>query len=320
MMKKLFFPACVLLLLFSSCSRKQYVENELLLSTICTITTFDDRDHEVSLEAFDLIAHYEKVFSRYDENGELYGVNKNAYDHPVVVSDELFGILESARAYTEATDGAFNYAIGPLVSLWGIGTADARIPSEEEIASVLGLLDWNDIVLDENERSVLFLTEGMEIDLGGIAKGWISRAVASFLEERGVGRAIVNLGGNVYVIGRKSAGEDWTIGLQDPSSDRGGYFTTVRVSDCAVVTSGAYERFIEDGEGRRYSHILSSSSGRPVETDLSSVSIISPDAAKADAYATACFALGLERAVELCRAEDLEAVFLTTDGRCIRLP
>ena len=320
MMKKLFFPACVLLLLFSSCSRKQYVENELLLSTICTITTFDDRDHEVSLEAFDLIAHYEKVFSRYDENGELYGVNKNAYDHPVVVSDELFGILESARAYTEATDGAFNYAIGPLVSLWGIGTADARIPSEEEIASVLGLLDWNDIVLDENERSVLFLTEGMEIDLGGIAKGWISRAVASFLEERGVGRAIVNLGGNVYVIGRKSAGEDWTIGLQDPSSDRGGYFTTVRVSDCAVVTSGAYERFIEDGKGRRYSHILSSSSGRPVETDLSSVSIISPDAAKADAYATACFALGLERAVELCRAEDLEAVFLTTDGRCIRLP
>lgn len=320
MMKKLFFPACVLLLLFSSCSRKQYVENELLLSTICTITTFDDRDHEVSLEAFDLIAHYEKVFSRYDEDGELYGVNKNAYDHPVVVSDELFGILESARAYTEATDGAFNYAIGPLVSLWGIGTADARIPSEEEIASVLGLLDWNDIVLDENERSVLFLTEGMEIDLGGIAKGWISRAVASFLEERGVGRAIVNLGGNVYVIGRKSAGEDWTIGLQDPSSDRGGYFTTVRVSDCAVVTSGAYERFIEDGEGRRYSHILSSSSGRPVETDLSSVSIISPDAAKADAYATACFALGLERAVELCRAEDLEAVFLTTDGRCIRLP
>ncbi len=320
MMKKLFFPACVLLLLFSSCSRKQYVENELLLSTICTITTFDDRDHEVSLEAFDLIAHYEKVFSRYDEDGELYGVNKNAYDHPVVVSDELFGILESARAYTEATDGAFNYAIGPLVSLWGIGTADARIPSDEEIASVLGLLDWNDIVLDENERSVLFLTEGMEIDLGGIAKGWISRAVASFLEERGVGRAIVNLGGNVYVIGRKSAGEDWTIGLQDPSSDRGGYFTTVRVSDCAVVTSGAYERFIEDGEGRRYSHILSSSSGRPVETDLSSVSIISPDAAKADAYATACFALGLERAVELCRAEDLEAVFLTTDGRCIRLP
>lgn len=320
MMKKLFFPACVLLLLFSSCSRKQYVENELLLSTICTITTFDDRDHEVSLEAFDLIAHYEKVFSRYDEDGELYGVNKNAYDHPVVVSDELFGILESARAYTEATDGAFNYAIGPLVSLWGIGTADARIPSDEEIASVLGLLDWNDIVLDENERSVLFLTEGMEIDLGGIAKGWISRAVASFLEERGVGRAIVNLGGNVYVIGMKSVGEDWTIGLQDPSSDRGGYFTTVRVSDCAVVTSGAYERFIEDGEGRRYSHILSSSSGRPVETDLSSVSIISPDAAKADAYATACFALGLERAVELCRAEDLEAVFLTTDGRCIRLP
>lgn len=320
MKRRLLISACVFLLLFSSCSGKQYVENELLLSTICTITTFDARAHEVSLEAFDLIAHYEKVFSRYDEESELYGVNKNAYDHPVVVSDELFDILASARDYTEATEGAFNYAIGPLVSLWGIGTADARIPSDEEIASVLGMLDWNDIILDESERSVSFLTEGMEIDLGGIAKGWISRAVASFLEERGVEKAIVNLGGNVYVVGSKAAGEDWTIGLQDPSSDRGGYFTTVRVSDCAVVTSGAYERFIEDEDGKRYSHILSSATGRPVETDLSSVSIISPDAAKADAYATACFALGLEKAEELCRAGNLEAVFLTSDGRCIRLP
>ncbi len=319
-MRKLLLSFFLFVFLFTSCEKKPYVENEILLSTICTITTYDKKAHEASLEAFGLISHYEKIFSRYDEQGELYKVNREAFLHPVKVSDELFEILEQARMYTVATSGAFNYAIGPLVSLWGIGTEAARFPQQEEILEVLGLLDWNAVVLDEEEKTVSFLVEGMEIDLGGIAKGWISRRVADFLSSKGVKKAIINLGGNVYVIGKKSRGEDWTIGLQDPSFERGGYFTTVHVSDAAVVTSGAYERFIEDEDGKKYSHILSSETGYPVETDIASVSIISEDAAKADAYATACFALGLEKAVELCVAEDLEAVILTDDGRCIRLP
>lgn len=319
-MRKLLLPIVIFVFLFTSCEKKPYVENEILLSTICTITTYDEKAHEVSLEAFDLISHYEKIFSRYEENGELYKVNREAFSHPVKVSDELFEILQQARTYTVATSGAFNYAIGPLVSLWGIGTEKARIPRHEEIAEVLGLLDWNAVVLDEKEKTVSFLIEGMELDLGGIAKGWISRSIADFLSSKGVDKAIINLGGNVYALGEKGRGEDWTIGLQDPSSERGGYFATVHVSDAAVVTSGAYERFIEDGDGKKYSHILSSETGYPVETDIASVSIISEDAAKADAYATACFALGLERAVELCREEALEAVILTADGRCIRLP
>ena len=319
-MRKLLLSISLFVFLFTSCEKKPYVENEILLSTICTITTYDKKAHEASLEAFDLISHYESVFSRYDEQGELYKVNREAFLHPVKVSDELFGILKQARTYTIATSGAFNYAIGPLVSLWGIGTENARIPSQQEISQVVGLIDWNDVVLDEEEKTVSFLSEGMEIDLGGIAKGWISRKVADFLSEKGVEKAIINLGGNVYVLGKKGINEDWTIGLQDPSSERGGYFATVHVSDAAVVTSGAYERFIEDEDGKRYSHILSSETGYPVETDIASVSIISEDAAKADAYATACFALGLEKAVGLCTAENLEAVILAADGRCIRLP
>lgn len=305
--------------LFFSCSQSPHTESEIALGTVCSITSYDKDDEPYVSEAFGILRDVEHLIDFHDEGSELWYVNLHAHESPVKVSDELFALLCKAYEVSERSGGAFDIAIGPLVGLWGIGTDGARVPDDEEIDSVLDLVDYHDIVLDPSESTVFFAKEGMMIDLGGIGKGYAADLVASFLRSCGVERCIVNLGGNVYVIGEKEPGKPWTVALQDPDTERGGYYATVDCSDSAVVTSGAYERYFEAEDGTRYHHILSSETGRPAESDLVSASVIGPDSTLADALSTACFVLGSEKGAELVRSYGLSAVFLTADGMIVRI-
>ena len=305
---------------FTSCeSNEPRTRTELRMDTICSITVYTAEDEALLDGAFDIIDETAKIIDMYDPESEISYVNANAASHPVNVSDELFSLLSYAYGVSEASSGAFNIAVGPLVTLWGIGGENARRPSDEEIESTLFLLDWHDIVLDKDDKSVAFLTEGMKIDLGAVGKGYVADKIAAYLRKNGTESAIINLGGNVYMIGARPDGKDWTVGLQDPNSAHGGYYTTVVCRDTSVVTSGGYERLFTDTDGTVYHHILDSSTGFPAVSDLISTSIITPDSTLADMLSTATFVLGSEKAVDLVNSYGVKAVFLTLSGEEIRV-
>ena len=172
------------------------------------------------------------------------------------------------------------------------------------------MVDYTQIKVEGN---TVTLPEGMMIDLGGIAKGYIADELAAFLREQGVTSADLNLGGNVITIGRKPDGTAWRIGVQNPHGSRDESILILNLVDATVVTSGNYERYFEL-DGVRYHHILDPETGYPVSNGLASVSIITQSSMYADALSTACYVLGLEEGMALIEElEDVEAIFITED-------
>lgn len=318
---KLIFIPLFIILLFTSCiAERAYTENEILMDTVNAITVYSKDEYENIVPlAFDLIREKSNLVDRYSSTSEIFFVNENASSFPVEVSSDVFDLISFALDMSYETDGVFNIAIGPLVDLWKIGTDEARLPGPEEIEEALPLCDYRSIVLDEENHTVSFLKKGMSIDLGAVAKGWIANEVVSLMKEMGCEKAIVNLGGNVYVIGEKEEGRKWTVGLQNPDLEFGGSYATVDVSDSSVVTSGAYERYFTTEDGTRYHHILDPRTGYPSSSDIQSVSIICADSALADALSTTCFILGVDATAEICDSWGVSAVLLTQDNDIIRL-
>ena len=306
---------------FSSCTRsaEPYTETELRMDTVCSITVYDEDDRTLISGAFDIIDDVVKLIDIYDSSSEIYHLNENAAKESVSVSPELFALIRRAYDMSVLTDGAFNIAIGPLVELWGIGNGGETVPSAEDIEKTLLLTDYNNIILDEENRSVLFLKEGMKIDLGALGKGYAADRIAEYFRENGVENAIINLGGNVYMLGSHPEGREWTVGLQSPDTERGGYFATVACSDSSVVTSGGYERYFETEDGNIYHHILSSKTGYPASSDIVSSSIISRDSTLADMLSTATFVLGSKKGEEIVNQFSLQAVFLLENGDVKRI-
>ncbi len=288
------------------------------MGTECTITVLSSADAEALPGAFDILKNIDGKISRTREDSEIAKINKSAGLEAVKVSEETFSLLKRAVELSYFTDGAFNPLLGGIVDLWGIGTEEAQLPSSEEIAAILPYTSLDNITLDESRNEVFLKDSRSSLDLGAIGKGYASDKVAEYLKEQGVERAIINLGGNVYVLGNKSEKEPWVVGLQNPESEYGGYYATVSVTDSAVVTSGSYERFMTK-EGKTYSHIMDPFTGSPVETDLLSASIISSDATLADVLSTAVYVLGSDKGAALVEKAGVEAVLLKDGMEMVRL-
>jgi thiamine biosynthesis lipoprotein len=292
---------------------------EFALGTLCGVTLFERGSGAESDAVFarlreiqDLMAFTPASAGTGDrEPTELDLVNRNAGIGPVEVGGELLDVLEKALRYAELSGGAFDPTIGPLVTLWGIGNKNPRVPAAEEIQRALALVDWRDLVIDRAAGTVLLRRRGQSLDLGAIAKGYAADQAAAALR-RGQ-RAIIDLGGNILVLGKGPERGNWRIGVQDPLEERGNYLGVIRVQDKSVVTSGVYERYFEEG-GQRYHHILSTDNGYPVQNGLLSVTIVADRSIDADALSTACFALGPERGLALVESlPDTEAVFVSQD-------
>lgn len=212
------------------------------------------------------------------------------------------------------SSGTLDPTIGPLVELWGIGSETASVPSKESIEELLSLVNYRNVLLDSETNSVFLILEGMKLDLGAIVKGYVADEIVSILDENHINSAIINLGGNVYVKGKRSDGSPWRIGIQNPFEARGAYLGIAEVVDQTVVTSGIYERFIEK-DGVIYHHILNPSDGYCVENDLASVTIISTSSIEADSYSTVLFALGLEEGMRFANDSGINAIFITRDRK-----
>jgi thiamine biosynthesis lipoprotein len=288
-----------------------------MLGTVCTITIYDHPSEEAFSAAFDRIREIENHMSLHTDSSEIALVNANAGKEAVQVSPDTFAVIGKALEIARLSEGAFDPTIAPLVQAWDIGGENARRPPDEEIATLLPLVDYTKVILEPETREVYLPVEGMALDLGGIAKGYAADEVKQILLDHGVDKAIVNLGGNVLTLGRKVDGSLWRIGIQDPDDGRGAYVMIVELDDTSLVTSGPYERFLEL-EGEIYHHILDTTTGFPVESDFTSVSIITQSSFLADALSTSVYALGYEKGMDLINSLDgVQAVFLTDDKEVV---
>lgn len=275
--------------------------------TVIRLTAYCKK--EVLQEALDLCNGYEATLSKTVEGSDVWNIN-HANGQPVEISDDTAKVLDMALKISELTKGAFDVTIAPVMELWDFTGETAALPNSADIEAALRLVDYTKVQLDGN---TVTLPAGMSIDLGAIAKGFIADCLTEYLRGRGVESAILDLGGNIIVIGASGEGNAWRVGIQDPDQSRGAYITVVSVTDATVVTSGIYERGF-DLDGVRYHHILDTSTGWPIQNGLSSVSIIAGSSMLADALSTACFTLGLEIGKALVEAfDEVEAVFVTTD-------
>jgi thiamine biosynthesis lipoprotein len=289
--------------------------SELMLGTACRITIYDHPSQQTFDEAFERIADIEARMSLHLDTSEIAAVNESAGSGAVEVSSDTFRVIEKALEAAKFSNGAFDPTVGPLVTAWDIGGDNPRRPPQDEIDSLLPLIGYDRVILDSEKLTVELLDAGMMLDLGGIAKGYAADEVAKILESHGVEKAIINLGGNVLTIGKRVDGTPWRIGIQNPEAERGGHVMIVGLEDLALVTSGPYERYLEL-DGVVYHHILNTDTGYPVDTDITSASIITSESFIADALSTAVYSLGLEKGLALIDSmEDVEAVFIDKSHR-----
>ena len=231
------------------------------------------------------------------------------------VSEDTAALARAALEAYGSTDGAFDFTVYPLMRLWGFSTGEYHVPTAAELEAVLPLVDASLVRFD---GSALTLSEGQQIDFGGIAKGYASARTMEIFREYGVTSGMVSLGGNIQVLGRKPDGALWRIGVQDPSASQGTPLAVVEVEDRAVVTSGGYERYFEK-DGRTYIHILDPRTGYPAESGLLSATVICEDGTMADALSTALYVMGLEDAVSCWRESggSFDMALLTTEGEML---
>lgn len=252
--------------------------------------------------------------SVFKKTSEISKINMNAGKSAQRVSKATYEVIKKAVHYSELSRGAFNPMLRPLLDLWGFGRENKRVPEETEIKEKLKLADYKDIELDEKCMTVKLLKRGEALDLGSIAKGYAADEVVSIFKDFGIESGMIDLGGNIYAYGSKENGLNWNIGIQDPFGKQGEFIGIVGVKNRAVVTSGNYERyFIIDG--KKYHHIINSSSGYPSE-GIVSATIISEKSIDGDALTTVCYTTGIENSINLLKQyKEVEGIFITEDRK-----
>ncbi len=305
----------VIIWVLSGCSvSRDYSEQAIYFDTIITLNIYGTKDRAVMEDCLILCDEFEKKFSKTVEGSDIWKIN-HAEGAWVEVSEETIDILKQAIYYSELTEGAFDVTIAPLTELWHVNDNDGILPAEEEIKEAMSHVNYRFIEIDENK--VRLTDEKAQIDLGGIAKGYIADKLEELMKERGVTSAMIDLGGNIKVVGRKTDGSSWNIGIQKPFADRNEVIGSVMVTDKTVVSSGIYERYFEC-DGKIYHHIIDITTGAPSESDLESVTIIGESSAAADALSTSCILLGSQKGMALIESiEGVEAVFVTRDGNVL---
>lgn len=242
--------------------------------------------------------YFENKFSRTVEGSDIWNIN-HAAGAPVEVCAETAEVIQDAIGYAEATDGLFDISIGAVSSLWDFD--EGIKPDDDAIQAALPHVGYQTINVDGT--TVTLSDPDAMLDLGGIAKGYITDDLVRMLREGGCANASLSLGGNVYVMGMSYDGDEWNVGVQDPNGATDEVIATLQAKDVSVVTSGLYERGFEQ-DGVFYYHILDPKTGYPAKTDLTSASIVSVSSTDCDAYSTTLFLLGHDAAMELLDSDD----------------
>lgn len=241
---------------------------------------------------------FEDRFSRTKEGSDIWNINQ-AHGAPVEVSEETARCIEASLAYSEASGGLFDISIGAVSSLWDF--VEGIKPDDDAIKKAVKHVDYRTISVDGT--TVTLADPDAMLDLGGIAKGFITDDLVSMLREAGCKSAMLSLGGNVYVLGESFRGDDWNVGVQDPNGAANDVIASIPARNKSLVTSGLYERsFTVDDV--LYHHILDPRTGYPAKTDLASASIVSDSSTDGDAYSTTLFLMGHDKAMDLLNSDE----------------
>lgn len=316
--KRLSIVFCVLLLAASAgcASRSPASANCFAMDTYCSLTAHGKQAVEALSAAEAELYRLDSMFSRTSETSPVSDVNRQAGAMEVCVPEELYELIASAAALSERTGGAFDSTVAPLMNLWDFKSESPRVPDLSDIQKLLPLVGWENVQLSQETNVVRLLLPGMQIDLGGIAKGYASERLAAMMREYGVSSALLSLGGNIAAVGQKPDGTPWQVGVQDPRNPEK-IIGIISAEDCFLITSGDYQRGFFIGD-QRYHHILDPETGYPAARGLISATVVSKDGTSADALSTALIVRGTEGAIDLWRAsDDFEAVLVTEDGRVL---
>ncbi len=244
--------------------------------------------------AFKEIERIEKFASNYKDSTEISNVNNNAASYPVKVSFELYELIKRSLVYSELYDGYFDISVGPLTDYWGFNSDHPlkTPPDSSLIKYLLGFVGYKNIVLNSNDTTISYLKKGLKIDLGGIAKGYALDRAIKILHDRGIKNFLLNGGGDIYAGGRKSKDAKWVIGVKDPRENQN-VVKRIEVEDCAVLTSGDYERY-SIINGIRYHHIFNPKNGFPAK-DCQSATVILENCEEGVMFSKILFICGKEK-------------------------
>lgn len=282
------------------------------MDTYMTVTAYGDDESakKAVLEARKEIERLDAMLSTGKSDSEIGILNEKG---SCKVSNDTEVLIKRAIDIYNSTNGAFDITIYPVMKEWGFTDGSYKVPDKDSLSTALSKVDISHVIVSDD----VTLTHGSQIDLGGIAKGYASSVVCDIFRKCGIESGMVNLGGNVQVLGGKADGSSWRVAIENPLND-GTYLGVVSVKDKAVITSGGYERYFEEN-GVRYHHIIDPSDGMPADSGLTSVSIVSSDGTLADALSTSLFIMGEEAAVNYWRSSGLDFDFIlyTEDGRLV---
>ena len=242
--------------------------------------------------AVEEIQRIETLLTTFNESSETNLINQNAGISPAQVSKEIFNLISRSQRISELTQGAFDITYGSIDKrFWNFDVNMTELPDAELAKQSVSLVNYRNIILDEKKETVFLKKKGMRIGFGGIGKGYAAERAKIILKEKGVKSGIVNAAGDLTAWGFQANGKPWTIGIADPES-KNQPFSTLKITDAAVATSGNYEKYAIIN-GKKYSHTIDPKTGFPVG-GIKSVTIICPNAEFADAMATPIMVMGVQ--------------------------
>lgn len=282
------------------------------MDTVMNLTAYGESGDK-ALDAAERELHrLDALLARGTEGSAVYVLNRDG-----AVSDATVAhLLKESQEISVLTGGAFDPTVAPVLELWGFGSGagEHRVPTEAELSKALAYVDYQRIGVGEYNEVSLDLPA--QLDLGGIAKGWAGERVRAELMESGVKNAVVDLGGDVALLGQKPDGSNWRVAIKDPA-DGGAYLGVLETAgDRFIMTSGVYERYFEEN-GVRYHHIIDPATGHPADSDVVSATVICETGVWADAMATACCVVGADAALSMREALSIDLILVTNYGRVL---
>jgi len=303
-----------------------FKESRTLMDTFCTITvvtTSEEKAREAIEAGFGEIQKLDTLLNNFEPDSEISAISKKAGIKAVHVSKETLDLMQKTMGISEVTGGAFDPTIGPVYKLWKFSgrPANPSMPHQDAIKNTLKLVDFKKIKIDVTGSEIYLQEKDMELDLGGIAKGYAADSAVEAIRAKGVRAALVAIAGDIRGYGLSTTGNPWKVGIQnprpeDPDSERPweDIFATLYLKDSAISTAGDYQRFfIKDG--KRYHHIIDPKTGYPAESGLISVSVISPEGYISDGIDTSILILGAEKGMKLLESMGIDAVLVDSQKR-----
>lgn len=216
---------------------------------------------------------------------------------------EVYNLICDALKICEQSKGSFDITIAPLVKLWGItnGDVEHKVPDDSSISSILEKVNYKNVVINEDNKSIWLKKSFMSLDLGAVVKGYACEKIRDIYDEYEITSALVSVGGNIIPYGKKQTGEQYLVGLRDPFGDANDIFAKISVEDKIISTTGKYERYFEQ-DGEIYHHILDTKTGYPINNELESVTVISNNGTLADCLSTTIFTKGIDEVIKQIEA------------------